>query len=72
MPAKLSGKVELLSIPEVAARLGVKSRNHVYGLIRAGKLRAVNVAIKGSKTRVSEDDLAAYIKRHSTNIRRAS
>lgn len=54
---------QLLTIPEVAARLGVKAPNTVYRLIAAGKLRAVDVAVDGgkSKTRIRDDDLQAYI-----------
>lgn len=39
------------------------SRGHVYGLIAAGKLRAVETKAKGTraKTRVYEDDLAEFI-----------
>lgn len=54
----------LLSIPEVAARLRC-SRGHVYNLIAAGALRAVDITVRPksrSKTRVLETDLDAYIK----------
>lgn len=39
------------------------SRGHVYGLIAAGKLRAVETKAKGTraKTRVYEADLAEFI-----------
>ena len=54
--------VQLLTIPQTGARLGA-SDNHVYRLIAAGELRAVDIAQPGSpsKTRVRTDDLAAYI-----------
>lgn len=52
----------LLSIATVAGRLDC-SRGHVYGLIAAQKLRAVEIAATGSrsKTRVREEDLEAFI-----------
>jgi excisionase family DNA binding protein len=54
--------VQLLTIPQTSARLNA-SDNHVYRLISAGELRAVDIAQPGSpsKTRVRSDDLAAYI-----------
>lgn len=55
--------VQLLTIPETAERLRC-SENHVYALIAAGRIRAVDVARPGSrqpKTRVSESALADYI-----------
>ena len=55
---------QLLTIPETAERLRC-SENHVYRLIAVGKIRTLDVAQPGArkpKTRVSEDDLAAYIK----------
>lgn len=53
---------QLLSVVEVAERLRC-SRNHVYGLIAAGSLRAVDLRAKGTKpkTRVRESDLDAFI-----------
>lgn len=56
------GVVQLLSIPRAAAQLDC-SRAHVYRLISAGKLRAVETKATGarSKTRVRQDDLDAFI-----------
>ena len=57
--------LELLTIPATAGRLGC-SLPHVYRLIGAGALRAVDIAEPGSrrsKTRVRSDDLDAYIDR---------
>jgi len=53
---------QLLSVTKAAEVLDC-SRGHVYGLIAAGKLRAVETKAKGakSKTRVYESDLAAFI-----------
>jgi len=54
---------QLLTIQQTAQRLGA-SENHVYRLLTSGELRAVDIAQPGSlrsKTRVREDDLAAYI-----------
>lgn len=53
----------LLTIPETADRLRC-STWHVYRLIAAGTLRPADIALpaaRKSKTRVREDDLAAYI-----------
>ena len=53
----------LYTIPEAAERLRC-SEMHVYRLIAAGALRAVDIAVPGarrSKTRIRDDDLAAYI-----------
>jgi excisionase family DNA binding protein len=57
--------LELLTIPVTAGRLGC-SLPHVYRLIGAGALRAVDIAEPGSrrsKTRIRSDDLDAYIDR---------
>jgi excisionase family DNA binding protein len=57
--------LDLLPIPATAERLRC-SDMHVYRLIAAGELRAVDIAAPGSrrsKTRVRSDDLAAYIER---------
>lgn len=59
-------RTQLLSITEAAARLSC-SRGHVYGLIAAGHLAAVEIKATGtrSKTRVREADLEAFIDRHT-------
>jgi excisionase family DNA binding protein len=57
----------VLTVPAAAGRLGC-SETHVYRLIAAGVLRAVDIAIPGagrSKTRVRADDLADYINRQT-------
>lgn len=53
---------QLLSMPQAAARLAC-SRAHIYRLIAAGKLRAVDIRAEGkrSKTRIREEDLDAFI-----------
>jgi len=61
--------VRLLTPKETGVRLGGASENHVYRLIAVGALRAVDISLPGSrrsKTRVREDDLAAYIERRTT------
>lgn len=58
----------LLAVSEVARRLGC-SRQHVYNLIAAGRLRSADIGLKEAATRVREDDLAAYI---DASTRRAS
>ena len=53
----------LLAVPAAAERLGC-SENHVYRLIAAGELDAIDIAQPGAKkakTRVSEANLDAYI-----------
>ena len=61
----------LFTIPQAAEQLGV-SENHVYRLIASGVLRAVDVRQPGSrrpKTRVREDDLAAFIDAHTRDAK---
>lgn len=63
--------VRLFTVPEAAEQLSVRSTNTVYALIAAGKLRAVDIAATGSRsrTRIREDDLQAFIE---ANTRQAS
>lgn len=64
----------LLTIPQTKDRLGC-SEMHVYRLIASGDLRAVDIAQPGSrkpKTRVRDDDLAAYINARTRSAPRAS
>lgn len=56
---------ELLPVSEVA-KLWHVSRDHVYELIATKRLRAVNVAIKGSKMRVPASAIADYMRRQVT------
>jgi excisionase family DNA binding protein len=63
--------VKLHPIPEAAELLGGCSKMHVYRLIAAGLLRAVDIAAPGSsrsKTRIRSDDLAAYIEAQTRTI----
>lgn len=62
--------IQLASVTKAAEVLDC-SRGHVYGLIAAGKLRAVEIKATGtrSKTRIRLEDLEAYI---DANTRRAS
>lgn len=57
---------QLLSITKAAELLDC-SRGHVYGLIAAGLLPAVEIKATGtrSKTRVREADLEAFIESHT-------
>jgi excisionase family DNA binding protein len=61
---QVKGKaLDLLTITAAAARLGC-SDMHVYRLIAAGELGAVDIAQPGarrSKTRVRSDDVDTYI-----------
>ena len=56
--------MNLLTLPEAGRRLGC-SRGHVYDLIAAGHLRRFDISAnpKATKTRVSDDDVTAYIER---------
>ena len=57
----------LHTIPGAAEHLGC-SEMHVYRLIAAGQLRAVDISMPGagrSKTRIRSDDLAQYIERQT-------
>jgi len=55
--------IRLLTIPETADVLGLKSTDAVYERISDGLLRGVNIAKPGQrpKTRIRSDDLDAYI-----------
>jgi hypothetical protein len=71
---KLSEPLRLLTPAVVGDRLGC-SDVHVYRLIAAGLLRAVDIARPGarrSKTRVRSDDLANYIEAQTRITRPAS
>jgi len=57
----------LNTIPAAAKHLGC-SDTHIYRLIAAGELRAVDISAPGSrrtKTRIRADDLARYIERQT-------
>jgi len=65
-PRRGHQSVTLQSVTEVAAEVLHCSEMHVYRLIAAGELPAVDIANPGagrSKTRIRSDDLAAYIDR---------
>ena len=67
-PRRAHQSVKLHPIPETAELLGNCSEMHVYRLIAAGELRAVNIATPGagrSKNRVRSDNLADYIERQT-------
>lgn len=58
-------QVQLLTVPGAAKFLGC-SEMHVYRLVAAGQLRAVDISSEGAqrtKTRIRSDDLADYIDR---------
>ena len=63
---------QLLTLPQAGERLGC-SRTHIYRLIAAGKLRAVEIKALGKrpKTRVREEDLEAFIEAHTRTARSA-
>lgn len=58
---------EMLPVRQVA-ELWHCSRDHVYELIARGKLRAVNVAIKGSQMRVPASAIAEYVRKNSRQV----
>ena len=57
----------LVTIPEVAARLGVSARK-TWRLVAEGKLKTVRVGARG--TRVIESDLERFIEQLSAEARR--
>jgi excisionase family DNA binding protein len=60
-------QIVLHTVPGAAEFLGC-SDMHVYRLIAAGQLRAVDISSAGArrtKTRIRSDDLAAYIERRT-------
>lgn len=62
----------LLSVTSAAEQLDC-SRGHVYGLIAAGKLHAVEIAAKGarSKTRVLASEVEEFIDANTRSARSA-
>jgi excisionase family DNA binding protein len=61
----------LLTIKTAADRLGC-SITHVYRLIAAGHLRAVDISPPGSgrtKTRIRDDDMGEYIEKQTRERR---
>lgn len=60
------GAAQLMSITKAAEVLDC-SRGHVYNLIAAGQIRAVEIKVSGSrpKTRVRVEDLDAFIESHT-------
>lgn len=64
-------RTQLLTIPEVAAKLGT-SKPYVYGLISRGEIASVNIGHGKSKTRISEHALAEWITRRTTKRSRTA
>lgn len=58
-------QAELLTIPDVARELGVRSTNTVYRLIAIGQLASVDIGIGRPRTRVSRTALATFIDRRT-------
>jgi excisionase family DNA binding protein len=52
--------MKLISVKDASEKIGC-SRGHVYNLIAAGKLRRYDIALKGTRTRLSEEDVDRYI-----------
>lgn len=65
------GPTRLLSVTTAAEQLDC-SRGHIYGLIAAGKLSAVEIKAKGtrSKTRVLASEIEAFIEANTRVIRK--
>ena len=66
-PRRAQQGIPLHSVTETAELLGC-SGMHVYRLIAAGELEAVDIATPGAgraKTRIRDDDLARYIDRNT-------
>lgn len=53
--------MKLISVPKAAEMIDC-SRGHVYNLLAAGKLRRHDIALKGTKIRLSEEDVERYIR----------
>ena len=65
--AAAAGNPPVLTIPAAAGQLGC-SEMHIYRLIAAGQLRAVDISMPGSvrsKTRIRADDLTSYIEQQT-------
>lgn len=64
---------QLLTIPQVAERLGNVHRMTVYRRIAAGELPAINIGSRGKRPlmRVSESALAAYLTQRQRERRTA-
>jgi excisionase family DNA binding protein len=72
MTTESADAMSLLTIAEAGAALGC-SPMHVYRLIAAGELSAVDIAQPGarrSKTRVRSDEVSAYIEARTRRARR--
>lgn len=72
MPVKPDERLN--SIPETAARLRC-SREHVYQLIASGALESCDIATPGagrSKTRVSDEHIAAFIKARTRKSKKSA
>lgn len=63
--------MNLISVPEAAERLQC-SRSHIYNLIAAGRLRRYNIALTGSKVRLSDEDVDRYIAESVQPVARVS
>lgn len=63
---------KLMSVIKAAEVLDC-SPGHVYDLIAAGKLRAVELSAQGSrsKTRIRESDLAAFVEANTRTAKSA-
>ena len=67
-PKRGQQNVTLHSVTETADKFLGCSEMHVYRLIAAGELPAVDIAMPGAgrtKTRIRSDDLADYIERQT-------
>ncbi len=64
----MTGAVRLFTPKEAGVQLGGASENHIYRLVALGELRSVDISLPGSrrsKTRIREDDLAAYVEKRT-------
>lgn len=65
--SRASQPEEMLPVRKVA-ELWHCSRDHVYELIATKRLRAVNIAIKGSEMRVPASAIAEYVKANMRQV----
>lgn len=53
--------MRLITVPDAAKLIGC-SRGHIYNLLAAGKLKRHDIALKGTKTRLSDEDVERFIR----------
>ena len=73
-PSTAKKYLTVISVAEAAKRLSC-SPGHVYNLIAAGEIRAVQISTPGAKrpkTRVFPDEVDAFIDRHTSRATKSA